>query len=619
MTERDEVPDWLPDIEEQHEPEPQQARIIESNEYPMRVLAGAGTGKTFTMVRKIEHLIDEEGVSPDRILALTFTNNAADSMREKLNAKLGTAGYDVDTYTYHSICNEILSEYAYDAGIDPEFEVVSEGEKYAIVLDVLDEIEYRTVKPNVYGPDSYGSGAASALLSYIQTMKRTGVSASEIDEFLGSAERLYELDGLPDRIEDEANDSLRGRSVSTVSEGIPEMREFLVEERDSLGDGHVESSVSEFLDKLVRLCDSFEGAFKEHEDLPEAAHKLPAYFLGGYSGAPKGVPEMGLELPDLLRDFLESCKKARDLNAGYAAYERELAARNLLDFDGLVGEAVELLGTDVGEELSGRWDYVFCDEFQDTDRLQFDLVTSLVSDGRLFVVGDDDQAIYEWRGAHVDNITGELDEFFGDALVDKPLEENFRSRQPILDLANDALKNLEGRGTDKKLTRVNEPDHEGDTVAVVREGEEEEKRADQFVNVVRNLLSGEAKEIDRSYAPDEIAVLVRKTSHAEPITERFEEEGVPYQVAGSLSSNSVGVGTVVAYLKALARPEEDEVSWNRVLTMRYRLRDEDLRRLNTYEEGVLEALRKIPLDEFAEPQRVQEAREDVESLLDLRD
>jgi len=64
----------------------------------------------------------------------------------------------------------------------------------------------------------------------------------------------------------------------------------------------------------------------------------------------------------------------------------------------------------VGEEIAERWDYVFCDEFQDTDRLQFDLVTSLVTDENLFVVGDDDRTIYEWRGANVANITDELDQ-----------------------------------------------------------------------------------------------------------------------------------------------------------------------------------------------------------------
>jgi len=124
----DDAPDWLPTVEDDVDPEDQQEAIIDSDAYPMRVLAGAGTGKTFTMVRKIEHLIDEQGVSPDQILALTFTNNAAGSMQEKLNAKLGTAGYDIDAYTYHSICNELLTDYAYEVGIDPDFEVVSDAE-----------------------------------------------------------------------------------------------------------------------------------------------------------------------------------------------------------------------------------------------------------------------------------------------------------------------------------------------------------------------------------------------------------------------------------------------------------------------------------------------------------
>nr|WP_234402803.1 UvrD-helicase domain-containing protein [Halarchaeum acidiphilum] len=221
---RAEYPSWYPTPEEDASPETQQETIIDSDAYPMRVLAGAGTGKTFTMVRKVEHLIDEEGVSPDRILALTFTNNAADSMREKLNAKLGTAGYDIDAYTYHSICNEILTDYAYEAGLDPDFEVATDAEKYAIVLDVLDEIEYRSVKPNVYGSDGYASGAASKLLGFIGSMKRSGITPDDIDTFLGPAERVYTLADLPERIETIAGDHLGGRSVSTVGDSLPDVR-----------------------------------------------------------------------------------------------------------------------------------------------------------------------------------------------------------------------------------------------------------------------------------------------------------------------------------------------------------------------------------------------------------
>ena len=623
----DEYPSWFPVPEADISPEPQQETIIDSDAYPMRVLAGAGTGKTFTMVRKIEHLIDEEDVSPDRILALTFTNNAANSMREKLNAKLGTAGYDIDAYTYHSICNEILTDYAYEAGIDPDFEVATDAEKYAVVIDVLDEIEYRSVKPNVYGGDGYASGAASKLLNFIGSMKRSGVTPDDIDAFLGSAERVYELADLPERIEDIAGDHLGGRSIGSVLDSIPDVRSELVAERDALGTQGIEASTRDFLDRLIELCDALEPAFEAHEvgarDLPDNAHKLPKYLLGGYaSGAPAGIPdELNLELTDHLDSFVSDCLTARDLTAGYAAYERELDERNRIDFDGLVVETAALMDSPVGEEIAERWDYVFCDEFQDTDRLQFDLVTSLVTDDNLFVVGDDDQAIYEWRGAHVANITDELDRAFT-ALSDEPLEENFRSRQPILNLANEAITKLDHRERHKTLTRIDEPAYDGDTVATVElpddEDEEDADGAAQLRTVVQNLVSGAAENLDETYDPGDIALLVRKNDHATPVIEEFEDAGIPYQVAGDLATESVGVGTVTAYLKALARPA-DEVSWNRVLLMRYRVCDADLRTLNDGDDSLVDALRDTPLDEFEEPERIAEARDHVTELLDLRD
>jgi len=620
----DEYPSWYPVPEEDVSPEPQQRAIIDSDAYPMRVLAGAGTGKTFTMVRKIEYLIDEEDVSPDRILALTFTNNAADSMREKLNAKLGAAGYDIDAYTYHSICNEILTDYAYEAGIDPDFEVANDAEKYAIVLDVLDDIEYRAVKPNVYGSDGYASGAASKLLNFIGSMKRSGITPDDIDAFLGPADHVYELADLSERVGAIASDHLGGRSVSSVLDSLPDARADLVAERDALGTDGLGASVRDFLDRLVDLCDSLEAAFEAHEagdrELPENAYKLPKYLLGGYaSGAPTGIPDdLDLELTDHLDSFLSDCLTARDLTAGYAAYERELDERNVIDFDGLVVEAAALMESPVGEEIADRWDYVFCDEFQDTDRLQFDLVTSLVTDDNLFVVGDDDQAIYEWRGAHVANITDELDREFA-ALTDEPLEENFRSRQPILDLANEAITKLDHRERHKTLERVDEPAYDGDTVATIELPDEDDADgAVQIRTVVQNLLSGAAAALDESYDPGDIALLVRKNAHATPVIEEFEEAGIPYQVAGDLATESIGVGTVTAYLKALARPE-DEVSWNRVLLMRYRICDADLRSLNAGDEPLVDTLRETPLDEFEEPDRVAEARNHVTELLDIRD
>ncbi len=620
------VPSWLPTAPENTTPKPQQQTIIDSRAYPMRVLAGAGTGKTFTMVRKVEHLIDEQGVSPDRILTLTFTNNAADSMQEKLQEKLGTAGYDVEAYTYHSICNAILQDYAYSAGIEPDFDVATDGEKYVLALDVLDEIEYRSVKPNVYGPDSHGSGAVDALTSFISTMKRSNISPTAIDTYLGDVDRLYELTKLPSQIAAAASDHLGGRSVSTVLDGLTDMHDELLAIQADINDADsgIETSIETFLTGIVAVCESLTEAFEAHEngerELPEYAHKIPKYVFGGYSsGAPKGIPDADLKLPAYLADFLDDCCKSRDLVVGYAAYEQELTDQNLLDYDDLVVETVDLLQTDLGDEIASRWDYVFCDEFQDTDRLQFDLVTSLVSDDNLFIVGDDDQAIYEWRGANVANITDELERVFGDSLTDEPLEQNFRSRQPILDLANAALDELDNRKSSKTLTRVDEPTYDGDSVVTMEEADDEADRVNQLVTATQNVLTGAATELDTAYDPGDIALLVRKNKHAEPILEGFEDAGIPYQVAGSLTTESVGVGTVTAYLKALANPQEDEVSWNRVLTMRYRLTDRDLHHLNTRDETLVTALLEAPLDEFEEPERIQTVRTHASQLLDLRE
>jgi DNA helicase-2/ATP-dependent DNA helicase PcrA len=412
--------------------------------------------------------------------------------------------------------------------------------------------------------------------------------------------------------------------VSSVLDSLPDARADLVAERDGLGADGLEASVHDFLDRLVDLCDALEAAFEAHEEgdweLPDNAYKLTKYLLGGYaSGAPTGIPDdLDLELTEHLDSFLSDCLTARDLTAGYAAYERELNERNLIDFDGLVVETAALMDSPVGEEIADRWDYVFCDEFQDTDRLQFDLVTSLVTDDNLFVVGDDDQAIYEWRGAHVANITDELNRAF-EALTDEPLEENFRSRQPILDLANEAIQKLDHRQRHKTLKRVEEPAYDGDTVATVELPDEgDADGATQLRTVVQNLLSGDAENLDDAYDPGDIALLVRKNDHATPVIEEFEDAGIPYQVAGDLATESVGVGTVTAYLKALARPE-DEVSWNRVLLMWYRLCDADLRTLNAGNDPLVDTLRETPLDEFEEPDRVAEARNHVTELLDIRD
>lgn len=606
-------------------PSDAQKQIIQSDSYPMRVLAGAGTGKTFTMVRKIERLIDEQGVDPDRILALTFTNKAADSMQTKLGAKIGAQGHDIDAYTYHSICHRILTEYAYHTGLDPEMEVASEIDKFELILEVLDEVDYRFITPEVYEDDAYGSGAETKLANFITAMKSNGTTPDELRSYLGNPETLADLAGLTDRLQTIAKEHLRynwrkmtADRFSTLLAGLESFKTELAIHQQHLGGSPIEAAVTEFLEVYIDIVDRLEEYLLDNEERIvdgslTPAFKLPGYLFGTYGSAPSGVPELGFAITEELESFIELAREADDLTQGYAVYEQQLREESLLDYDDLVLETLALLADSAHQDdIAGQWDYVFCDEFQDTDTIQFDLVHQLADDANLFVVGDDDQAIYEWRGANIENIGDRLSETFP-GLVDESLEENFRSKQSILDLANQAIERLEDRNSDKRLTADDDIEPTGPGVATVSGFDDADEQANRLTRVLLDLTGDDPTLIEEQYDFEDVAILVRKKQHAETVSEYLRDAGIPYEFPDSGPSIGVGAGTILAYLHAIADPT-DEVSLNRVLTMRYRLHDHDLRKLNATEQPLADALREVPLDEFAEPDRVETARAHITEL-----
>lgn len=609
-------------------PRPDQRTIIESDAYPMHVLAGAGTGKTFTMVEKTERLL-ESGTPPDEILALTFTNKAADSMREKLVEKVDQRGYDIEAYTYHAVCNELLSEFAYHADIDPRFDVATEADKLQLIYEVLDELPYRFTNPDVYEDLDYATGAPERLSSFIESMKRVGLTPDQLETYLPPPERLAELDDLVNRIRTATDEHLRTRKHLTADRldlfdgWFEEFVEIVEAEQARLRSSAMEADLATYLDAMIATIDALSAFFHANadglnEDEFANAHKLPAHLFDSYSGAPTGMPSLAFTLPGTLETFIEECQEISDLVPGYRAYQRELRDATLLDFNDLVTETVALLEDEtVSDWLSDQYTYVFCDEYQDTDSLQFELVTRLVTDEKLFVVGDDDQAIYEWRGADVDNIGPKLDDAYP-TLTQHTLEENFRSKQPILDLANDALEELEGRGSAKRLDAMFEKGDADDGVIHVEAAEELEDEAQQMTNAITRLIDGTAMHTDDIYDPSDMAVLVKKKKHAKPLIDALSQAGIPYDLGGDIAAESVGVETVIGGLKAIADPG-DEVSLNRLLMMRYRLSTADLRRLNTADGSLQQTLETLDPAAYDEPDRVERAATDVTELWAQRD
>jgi DNA helicase-2/ATP-dependent DNA helicase PcrA len=238
----------------------------------------------------------------------------------------------------------------------------------------------------------------------------------------------------------------------------------------------------------------------------------------------------------------------------YALYEKHHTAMNAMDFDDLLMKTV-LLFERLPERLAHyqrTFRFVLIDEYQDTNHAQYRLANQLAATHRnLAVVGDDDQSIYSWRGADIRNIL-EFERDYPDAEVIR-LEQNYRSTQSILDVANAVVtQNRERKGKDLWTPRGR-----GALVQVV-EIDDERAEAQFVASEVQKLLDGEAG-AERRYRPDEIAVLYRTNAQSRVLEEQFGRYAIAYQVIGGPKFyERAEIRDVIAYLTALVNPDDSQ-------------------------------------------------------------
>ncbi len=232
----------------------------------------------------------------------------------------------------------------------------------------------------------------------------------------------------------------------------------------------------------------------------------------------------------------------------YARYQKHLRENNALDFDDLLNETRRLLKTneEAREYLSGRFRYILVDEFQDTNEVQYEIIKMLASaHGNLFAVGDDDQSIYGWRGAKIENILHFEKDFKG-AKVFK-LERNYRSTKTILNLANTVIKN-NGRRKDKTLWTNND---EGEP-AKVYEAEEESGEARFIAHTIVGLVS-------RGFRYSDFAVLMRLNALTRSLEQEFLADGIPFKVFGGFKFfERKEIKDMLAYLRLVNNPFDSE-------------------------------------------------------------
>lgn len=238
----------------------------------------------------------------------------------------------------------------------------------------------------------------------------------------------------------------------------------------------------------------------------------------------------------------------------YMDYDRTLKKNNAMDFDDLILNTLKLFEKDPGilRSYQDRFRYIMVDEYQDTDGLQYKIISSLAKGrGNICVVGDDDQSIYGWRGADIRNILNFEKDFPG-AMVVK-LEQNYRSTGNILDGAYSVIKNNKDRKDKRLWTR-----HERGEAITYARCDDEKEEADYV-----------AREIIRLCGPEEdfsdFAVLYRTNAQSRTFEEAFSRRDIPYRVVGGIRYyERKEIKDMIAYMRLVSNPRDD-LSMERII------------------------------------------------------
>lgn len=241
--------------------------------------------------------------------------------------------------------------------------------------------------------------------------------------------------------------------------------------------------------------------------------------------------------------------QSRQIARIFKEYERILAEANALDFDDIILRTVKLFGNEpaILQQYQNRFSYVCVDEYQDTNKAQFVLTVQLSGGyNNLMVVGDDDQSIYRFRGATIENILT-FDRVFRDATVIR-LEENYRSTSCILQAANEVIRHNRGRHEKTLWTRRGD----GEKITLLEPATQDEEGAMILDVILAGVRSGQ-------YRYSDFAVLYRLNAQSNSLEKAFNRSGVPYRLLGGVRfADRKEIRDIVAYLQLIQNHDDTE-------------------------------------------------------------
>jgi DNA helicase-2/ATP-dependent DNA helicase PcrA len=410
---------------------PQQRAGVESVDGPVLILAGAGSGKTRVITHRIAYLIQERGVAPDAILAVTFTNKASAEMGERVDKLIGHSTLAKPLIaTFHSFCVRMLRR---------DIEALRIGnEGLTKTFAIYDESDQQSLVK--------------------QIMRRMGLDDKQLTPRVVLSK------------------------ISWAKNHMIDPQEYYLQSADPMSE------------KVAHI---------------------------------------------------------------FEAYRKELRKNNALDFDDLLLEAVRLLksSAEVREKYNRRYRYLLIDEYQDTNRPQYELMKLLAGEAKnVCVVGDEDQSIYSWRGADIRNIL-EFEKDFPNAQVIR-LEQNYRSTQVILEAAGAVVaRNSQRKGKHLWTER------EGGALVGYYEAPDGENEALFIADYIQKYL----RKAGAEHEDVRVAVLYRTNSQSRLIEEALRRYGISYTMVGGFSFyDRSEIKDLLSYLKLVQNPH-DSIALQRVI------------------------------------------------------
>lgn len=471
----------------------EQKTAVDSIEGPVMVIAGAGTGKTQTIALRIANILLKTQTPPQSILCLTFTETGTVAMRERLLNIIGPAAYSIKIHTFHSFCNEVIKNNPEYFIFAKDIDSLEELEKIEIIQTIIEKLKDGSIlKP--WGDHFYYQ---RDIISNIQTLKRENITPEKFLFLINSQKQFLE----------NSKDIYAKLKALRAGKSLEADLDALVNDLKKQSETHP---------SIFALINYYQNIYNT------------GYFTVGAAKNP------AINYKNTLIKFFENLAKdipkQEELHKIYISYQDELKKRGRYDFDDMILFVLNQfkISKDLLSIYQERFQYILVDEYQDTNSAQNEIIHLLGSyfeNPNLFVVGDDDQSIFRFQGAAIENIY-EFYQVYRRQIKLIVLKNNYRSHQLILDSSKSVIDNNQNRianyikDLDKSLISVKTFDP--DPINIFRAGSILEEN--YFVaHKIKELLG-------KGTNPKEIAVLVRNNGDVSDLIETFENLDVKYHL-----------------------------------------------------------------------------------------